>query len=783
MPVSESGRGAAREYAVVIRGGRVVDPGQDLDAARDLALEGGVIAPVGTDLRGRVVLHAAGCVVAPGFIDLHSHSQSVGGHRLQAFDGVTTTLELEAGAIPVAEAYARAEAEGRPLNYGYSASWAAARIQVLAGHRGDGRATIMLSHFADPAWQREATAAEEDRIVGLLEAELSEGSLGIGVLVGYAPGTSLGEYLRVARLAASSRVPTYTHARDLVDFAPEARMDGAEELVRAAAETGAHMHYCHVNSTSLRHVDRVLALVDRVRREGAIVTTEAYPYGAGMTAIGAAFLAPHRLAERGLRPTDLVYAPTNERVRDVEHLSRLRAGDPGGLCIVHFFDETKASDAAVTRAALVHEDTMVAGDAMPLTWLGATADEVWPLPQSAITHPRTAGTFARSFRRLVGEGILGVSEFIRPASQLPAGVLAAASGGAARKGTLAVGADDDVVVFDPDAFRDRATYEASTLPSTGVRHLLVGGAPVVRDGALVLDARPGRPVRGPEARAAALVGRSGDRSYDAVLVLDRRAPDTQDVIGEFDRLLHCRHVERGGIEVQRLAVESEAIGSKLDGRARSDTPRLDHVSEPRAEAAIISRRCAKRVQRELAGMWQSRKAVPEQQLTVQAQVGVARKQRRLRELKGIRHRHFGEDGQVGNGRVMRQATLVVQSPEVFVEGGSTTVEEVRDAKTAARRPRNVHRDADRRILSGKVAEGETGEHVRVPIRKHTTGSAAQPVDQAAVHDRGVEHRQPHVRHLEAKHRRDRRSRVQHLQGPPERKSEVVCRARHVDVGP
>ena len=83
--------------------------------------------------------------------------------------------------------------------------------------------------------------------------------------------------------------------------------------------------------------------------------------------------------------------------------------------------------------------------------------------------PAHGGDPRRSFRRLVGEGILGVSEFIRPASQLPAGVLAAASGGAARKGTLAVGADADVVVFDPDAFRDRATYEASTLPSTGVR--------------------------------------------------------------------------------------------------------------------------------------------------------------------------------------------------------------------------------------------------------------------------------------------------------------------------
>ena len=189
--------------------------------------------------------------------------------------------------------------------------------------------------------------------------------------------------------------------------------------------------------------------------------------------------------------------PTNRRVRDAEHLSRLRAADPGGLCIVHFLDEGKAADAAVMRASLLHEDTMVASDAMPLTWQGAADDRAWPLPPSALTHPRTAGTFARSFRRLVGEGTLSIAEFIRRASLLPAGVLAAAVGGAARKGTLAVGADADVVVFAPDAFRDRATYEASTEPSTGVRHLLVSGEPVVRDGTLVLHARPGRPVRRP----------------------------------------------------------------------------------------------------------------------------------------------------------------------------------------------------------------------------------------------------------------------------------------------
>jgi len=96
---------------------------------------------------------------------------------------------------------------------------------------------------------------------------------------------------------------------------------------------------------------------------------------------------------------------------------------------------------------------------------------------------------------LVGEGALSISEFVRRASLLPAGVLAAAVGGTPRKGTLAVGADADVVVFEPDAFHDQATYEAPTRPSTGVRHLLVGGEPVIRDGALVLHARPGRPLR------------------------------------------------------------------------------------------------------------------------------------------------------------------------------------------------------------------------------------------------------------------------------------------------
>ena len=86
------------EFPLVIRGGRVIDPGQGVDMSADVAIDDTRIAAIGPNLRGRIVLDAAGRVVTPGFVDLHSHAQTVSGHRLQAFDGVTTTLELEAGA-------------------------------------------------------------------------------------------------------------------------------------------------------------------------------------------------------------------------------------------------------------------------------------------------------------------------------------------------------------------------------------------------------------------------------------------------------------------------------------------------------------------------------------------------------------------------------------------------------------------------------------------------------------------------------------------------------------
>ena len=107
---------------MVISGGRVVDPASGMDAAGDVALLDGKVAAVGTALGGAErVIDARGLVVAPGFIDLHAHGQSIPADRMQAFDGVTTTLDLEAGVMPVASwvpaaGGARARAELRRVH-------------------------------------------------------------------------------------------------------------------------------------------------------------------------------------------------------------------------------------------------------------------------------------------------------------------------------------------------------------------------------------------------------------------------------------------------------------------------------------------------------------------------------------------------------------------------------------------------------------------------------------------------------------------------------------------
>lgn len=485
----------------LLRGGRVIDPGSGFDGIADVLVSDGVISAVAAGIAeppGCRAVDVAGLVVGPGFVDLHSHVHSVAGQRLQAMDGVTTALDLESGLMPIERAYAEAAAAGRPLHYGFSASWGAARAHVLAGIQPDARMESNLAVLGNPRWQRSSSDRELDRWLALLEDELAAGALGIGVLLGYAPSSDPREFLAVARLAAKAGTPVYTHVRELVEVDPSTPIDGSQEIAVAAAETGAAMHHCHLNSTSGHHIERVLRSLDDARRSGSRVTVEAYPYGAGSTAVGAAFLDPGRLRMKGLSPSSVVMLESGERIADEGRLRQLRRLDPAAPCILEFLDESDPGDLAMLRQALAFPDAIVASDAMPLSWEdGSRESTAWPLPPGGRTHPRTAGTFARTLRVMVREsGAWGWPEAFRRCALLPARVLGEVAPRANAKGHLGVGADADIVVLDPATITDSATYFEPTRPSVGVRYLWVGGVPVVSAGELLTDALPGQPLRG-----------------------------------------------------------------------------------------------------------------------------------------------------------------------------------------------------------------------------------------------------------------------------------------------
>ena len=180
------------ECDLVLVGGRVVDPASGFDAVANVGITGGRISVVTTEpVRGRTVLDVGGRVVAPGWIDLHSHAQTVAGSRLQAHDGVTTALDLEAGALDLDEWHARAGREGRATSYGCSAAWQQARMVEVGGLPVTDLESS-LEFYGDPGWKAPATARQREAILARVGAELAAGAIGVGVLQGYAPGSTRG---------------------------------------------------------------------------------------------------------------------------------------------------------------------------------------------------------------------------------------------------------------------------------------------------------------------------------------------------------------------------------------------------------------------------------------------------------------------------------------------------------------------------------------------------------------------------------------------------------------
>lgn len=462
-------------YDLVIAGGRVIDPASGRDEIADVGIRQGMIAAISaTALKGKRRIDAKGLVVAPGFIDLHAHGQDPVAERLQLLDGVTTAIDMEIGTAPVAALYRRMEGKAL-INFGASASHICARLEVMSDKRCGGDVEDQVT--ADPAMLvKSATPEEEAQIVAILDREVAAGGLGYGIGLEYVPGAGRREIFRVFQAAAHSKVPVFVHVRSRpLDKASGVPIAVAQEVLANAAATGASLQLVHVASTGLRDTPVILEMIKGAQARGVDVTTEAYPYTAGSTAIGSAFFSDGWQERNSATYGDIQWPATGERLTE-ESFNRFRKEQPDAAVVIHIIPQ-EVVDQAITDPAV-----SIASDGMPWVTQGE--------------HPRGAGTFSRVLGEYVRERkLLGLPAALAKMTIMPARRLATVSPQMARKGRLQEGADADITVFDPARIHDRASFAQPMQASTGIAYVLVGGEVMARDGKVTTGQFPGKAIR------------------------------------------------------------------------------------------------------------------------------------------------------------------------------------------------------------------------------------------------------------------------------------------------
>jgi len=455
-------------YDRVILGGHVMDPASQLDAVRNIGLVGGRIAVITTRaIQGRDTIDARGLVVAPGFIDIHAHGQTPETYRFYSLDGVTTALELELGTADVAAWYREREG-GERINYGVSIGHIKVRMAVMHDS-----GTWMP--VGDGAY-RAASPAQIDEIAQRIEIGLREGAVDIGAGFPYTPAATRDELLAVFRVAARTKTTLHVHIRPGVA--------GLTEALALAGATGAALHVVHINSAGLAETPVMLEMISEARAHGRNVTTEAYPYDAGMTEIQSATIQDTYKAAPDERLAELEWPRTGERLNR-ESFDRYRR--TGGPVVIHTNTEQ------MVAVAITSPLTIIASDAY---WQNGTG------------HPRTAGTFARVLGRYVRDTVgaqhaaplrnvhsLSLMDAIRKMTLMPAQRLEARVPAMRQKGRLRVGADADITIFDPSTVMDRSTYREPSLPPVGIQHVIVNGVSVVANGQALEGVAPGEAVR------------------------------------------------------------------------------------------------------------------------------------------------------------------------------------------------------------------------------------------------------------------------------------------------
>jgi hypothetical protein len=484
----------AQDYDLAILNGRIMDPESGLDALRNVGIKNGKIAVVtDTEVTATETIDASGLVVAPGFIDLHVHGQDPYAVKLMLRDGVTTPLEIEAGAWPVTDYYDERDGKSQ-ANYGVSVGHVWARLEAMDGLDPYGlglySGVINASVKDGSKWSTGRSNPDQMKsILAKVEQGLRDGGLGISFPVGYYTAVSSPEVAEVASLANRYNSFITTHVRYLAQIPPSGYL-GVEELLSVATANKVPLLVHHVPSNCLSLTAKCLDLIEKAQQGGHKVVGEFYPYTAGSSIIGADYLAPGFQERTGMDYKDITYVKTGEKMTK-ELMDKYRNEDPGGLMIMHHIKEDDMLEAFSRDGVIVGSDGVPFSDAdgkIP----GWGADY-----GAGLGHPRGAGTHAKVLRMVREKDVIPLMEAIAKMSYLPAKFLEDMVPDMKVRGRIKPGAVADITIFDPATVADNASFDAgkNSLPSTGIPYVIVNGTIVVKDSEVLEDTFPGQPIR------------------------------------------------------------------------------------------------------------------------------------------------------------------------------------------------------------------------------------------------------------------------------------------------